>query len=96
MKLRPLRDQVLVQRAEADSETEGGLIIPDDAKTKSLHGKVLATGPGRFLDNGERQPLDVKVGDVVYFSAYTGTEVELDGETLVLMSEEDIAGVEEG
>jgi chaperonin GroES len=95
MKLRPLRDNVLISRAEADSETEGGLIIPDDAKTKSQHGEVIAVGPGAFLDNGERQPLGVKVGDVVYFSAYVGTEVELDGEPFVLMSEADIAGVVE-
>lgn len=95
MKLRPLRDNVLIKRTEADSETEGGLIIPDDAKTKSQHGEVLAVGPGRFLDNGERRPLGVKVGDVVYFSAYAGNEVELDGEPFVLMEESDIAGVVE-
>ena len=93
MKLHPLHDQVLIKRSEADSETAGGLIIPDDAKAKSQHGEVLAVGPGRLLDNGEVHPLDVKVGDVVYFKAYTGTEVEIEGETFVVMTENDLVGV---
>ena len=95
MKLRPLYDQILVRRTEPKSETEGGLIIPETAKTKSRNGTVLAVGSGRVLSDGKLRPLDVKVGDVVYFRGINGQEVEFDGETLVLLRESEIEGTED-
>jgi chaperonin GroES len=93
MKLRPLYDQILVRRTEPKSETEGGLIIPETAKLKSRHGAVLAVGSGRVLPNGQLRPIDVKVGDVVYFRGVNGHEIELDGEKLVLLKEGEIEGL---
>jgi len=95
MKLNPLRDQVLIRRAEAESETASGLIIPDDAKRKSQQGEVLAVGPGRILDNGQECPMRVKVGDVVLIGRYDGVEVDLDGEPYVLVPEGSVLGIVE-
>jgi len=95
MKLRPLRDQLLVRRAEAKSETEGGIIIPETAKLKSRYGEVLAVGSGCPLPNGESRPLDVKVGDVVYCRGVNGFEVDVDGEKLVMLREGEVEAIEE-
>jgi chaperonin GroES len=93
MTLKPLRDQILVRRTDPSSTTEGGLIIPDTAKVKSRNGKVLAVGPGRQLRNGTTRPLDIQVGEVVYFRGTSGLEVDFDDETLVLLREDEIEGV---
>lgn len=95
MKLRPLRDQLLVRRATPKDQTEGGIIIPETAKLKSRYGEVLAVGSGRPLPNGEVRPLDVKVGDVVYFRGINGSEIDVDGEKLVMLREDEIEGIEE-
>src|SRR4029079_16414144 len=94
-KLRPLGDKILVKRVEAESKTKSGLVLPDSAKEKPKRGKVLSVGDGRRLYNGERAPLNVKKGDEVIFTSYAGTEIKLDGEELMIMSEEDILAVVE-
>ena len=97
MKFRPLHDRVLVQRVEEEAKTKGGIIIPDTAKEKPMQGEVLAVGPGGRDEKGELVPLDVKVGDRVLFGKWSGTEVRMDGEELLIMKESDIMGiVEEG
>jgi len=96
MNFRPLHDRVLVRRLEEDEKTAGGIIIPDTAKEKPMQGEVLAVGPGARNEKGEIVPLDVKVGDVVLFGKWSGTEVKIDGEELVIMKESDIMGVLEG
>ncbi|MEO5367949.1 MAG: co-chaperone GroES [Magnetococcus sp. WYHC-3] len=93
VKFRPLHDRVVVQRLEQDEKTRGGIIIPDTAKEKPIQGKVLAVGNGARLENGEIRALDVKVGDVVLFAKYAGSEVKVDGQDLVIMRESDIMGV---
>ena len=93
MKFRPLHDRVLVRRIEQDEKTAGGIIIPDTAKEKPTEGEVLAVGSGVRDENGELQPLDVKAGDRILFGKWSGTEVELDGEELLIMKESDIMGV---
>ncbi len=93
MKIRPLHDRVIVQRIEEEKKTKAGIVIPDTASEKPIRGKVVAVGPGKVLDNGDVRAVDVKVGDVVLFGKYAGTEVKLDGEELVVMREEDIMGV---
>jgi len=95
MKLRPLHDQILVKRADAESVSAGGIIIPENAKRKSRHGEVLATGSGRVLKDGTVRPLDVKVGDVVYFRGVSGQEVPYEGETYVMLREDDVEGIQE-
>ncbi len=92
-KLRPLHDRVVVKRTEEEQKTAGGIIIPDTAKEKPIQGKVLAIGKGAIQENGSIRPMDVKVGDVVLFAKYAGTEVKLDGEELLIMRETDIMGV---
>jgi chaperonin GroES len=94
-KLRPLGDKILVKRLEAESKTKSGIVLPDAAKEKPRRGKVLAVGEGRRLDNGERAPAVVKKGDEVIFASYAGTEVKLEGEELMIMSEEDVLAVVE-
>jgi chaperonin GroES len=89
---RPLQDRVLVRRIEEEEKTEGGIIIPDAAKEKPMEGEVLAAGPGTRGDDGRLHPLDVKVGDRVLFGKRSGTEIEIDGEDLVVMKESDIMG----
>jgi chaperonin GroES len=96
MKFRPLHDRVLVRRIEADEKTSGGIIIPDTAKEKPIQGEIVAAGPGARQDNGSLQPLDVKVGDRVLFGKWSGTEVKIDGEDLLIMKESDLLGVLEG
>ena len=96
MKFRPLHDRVVVRRIEADQKTAGGIIIPDTAKEKPQEGEVLAVGPGARDEAGKIQTLDVKVGDRVLFGKWSGTEVKLDGQDLLIMKESDIMGVLEG
>ncbi|MCH6587448.1 MAG: co-chaperone GroES [Proteobacteria bacterium] len=93
MKFRPLHDRVLVRRLEEDERTVGGIIIPDTAKEKPMEGEVLAIGPGARNDKGELTPLDVKAGDRILFGKWSGSEVKIDGEELVIMKESDIMGV---
>ena len=96
MKFRPLHDRVLVRRIEQDAKTAGGIIIPDTAKEKPMEGEVIAVGPGARDENGKLVPLDVKKGDKVLFGKWSGTEVRIDGEELMIMKESDIMGVIEG
>ncbi|WP_344810512.1 co-chaperone GroES [Microlunatus aurantiacus] len=91
--IKPLEDRILVKPLEAEQTTKSGLVIPDTAKEKPQEGKVLATGPGRIDDNGNRVPLDVSVDDVVIFSKYGGTEVKYDGQDLLLLNARDILAV---
>ena len=93
MKLKPLHDRVVIRRLEEDEKTAGGIIIPDTAKEKPMRGEVLAAGPGARADDGKLVPLDVRVGDIVLFGKWSGTEVKLDGEELIIMKESDIMGV---
>ena len=93
MKFRPLQDRVLVRRIEEEEKTKGGIIIPDTAKEKPMEGEVLAAGPGVRAEDGKLHPLDVKVGDRVLFGKWSGTEIKIDGEDLVVMKESDIMGV---
>ena len=96
MKFRPLHDRVVVRRIEQEEKTTGGIIIPDTAKEKPMEGEVVAVGPGARDDKGKLQPLDVKAGDRVLFGKWSGTEVKIDGEELLIMKESDIMGVVEG
>jgi chaperonin GroES len=96
MKIRPLQDRVMVTRVEEEERTKGGIIIPDTAKEKPQEGKVVAVGKGKVNDDGKLIPLDVKVGDRILFGKYSGSEVKLDGEELLIMREDDILGVLEG
>jgi chaperonin GroES len=96
MKFKPLHDRVLVRRLEEDERTAGGIIIPDTAKEKPTQGEVLAVGPGARNDDGKLIPLDVKVGNHVIIGKWSGTEVKIDGEELLIMKESDIMGVIEG
>ena len=96
MKFRPLHDRVLVKRVEEEAKTKGGIIIPDTAKEKPMQGEVLAVGPGARNDKGELVVPDVKPGDRVLFGKWSGTEVKLDGEELLIMKESDIMGILEG
>src|SRR3712207_989033 len=93
MKFRPLHDRVVVRRLDAEEKTAGGIIIPDTAKEKPQQGQVLAVGPGARDETGKVQPLDVKPGDRVLFGKWSGTEVRIDGEDLLIMKESDILGV---
>ncbi len=93
MKIRPLNDRLLVQRLEEEEQTAGGIIIPDSAKEKPAEGKVVAVGPGKTNDAGERVALQVKEGDVILFSKYGGTDVKLDGEDYLIMREDDVLGI---
>jgi chaperonin GroES len=93
MGFRPLHDRVLVRRIEEDEKTAGGIIIPDSAKEKPSEGEIVAAGPGARADDGSIRPLDVKVGNRVLFGKYSGTEVKIDGEDMLIMSESDILGV---
>ena len=96
MKLRPLRDHVLIRRVEQEAKTTGGILIPDTAQEKPMEGEVLAVGPGARGDDGKVHPLDTKAGDRVLFGKWSGTEVRLDGEELMIMKESDIMGLVEG
>ncbi|AVD70836.1 co-chaperone GroES [Desulfobulbus oralis] len=96
MKIRPLNDRVLVKRLESEERSAGGIIIPDSAKEKPAQGQVVAVGPGKLNEAGQRVALNVKAGDKVLFSKYGGTEVKLDGEDFLIMREDDVLGVVEG
>lgn len=96
MNFRPLHDRVVVKRVEEENKTKGGIIIPDTAKEKPQEGEVVAVGPGARDDDGDVIALDVKVGDRILFGKWSGTEITLDGEDLLIMKESDILGVIEG
>ena len=93
MKIRPLQDRVIIKRMEEERTSAGGIVIPDSAAEKPVRGKVIAVGPGKILDNGEKRPVDLKVGDIVLFGKYSGTEVKINDEELLVMREDDIVGV---
>lgn len=93
MKFKPLHDRVLVRRIKQDSKTSGGIIIPDNAKEKPIEGEILAVGSGARDDSGAIVPLDVKVGDTVVFGKWSGTEIKVDNEDLLIMKESDIFGI---
>ncbi|HEX6865930.1 MAG TPA: co-chaperone GroES [Caulobacteraceae bacterium] len=95
MKFRPLGDRVLVRRVEEEEKTKGGIIIPDTAKEKPQEGEVISVGPGARDENGKLQPLDVSAGDRILFGKWSGTEVKIDGEDLLIMKESDVLGVVE-
>jgi len=96
MKFRPLQDRVLIRRIEQEDKTAGGIIIPDTAKEKPQEGEVIAVGSGVRGEDGEVHPLDVKAGDRILFGKWSGSEVKIDGEDLIIMKESDILGVVEG
>jgi chaperonin GroES len=93
MKFRPLHDRVVIKRLEGEEKTKGGIIIPDTVKEKPQQGKVVAVGPGGRDENGKLTPIDVKVGDTVLFGKWSGTEVKIDGQDLMIMKESDLMGV---
>ncbi len=93
MNIRPLQDRVIIKRMEEEKTSPGGIVIPDSATEKPIKGEVIAVGNGLVLDNGEIRPLDLKVGDKVLFGKYSGTEVKLDGEELLVMKEDDVMAV---
>jgi chaperonin GroES len=96
MKLRPLHDRVVIKRMEEERTSPGGIVIPDSATEKPIKGEVLAVGNGKVSESGDVRPLDVKVGDTVLFGKYSGTEVKVDSEDLLVMREDDIMAVIEG
>ena len=91
--IKPLGDRVVVKRIEEEPKTKGGIVLPDTAEEKPQKGKVIAVGTGRVLENGQRVPLEVKEGDIVVFAKYGGTEIEIDGEEYVILSERDLLAV---
>ncbi|MFD3006584.1 co-chaperone GroES [Thermus scotoductus] len=91
--IKPLGDRVVVKRIEEEPKTKGGIVLPDTAKEKPQKGKVIAVGSGRVLENGQKVPLEVKEGDIVVFAKYGGTEIEIDGEEYVILSERDLLAV---
>ena len=93
MNLRPLHDRVIVKRMEEERMSAGGIVIPDSATEKPVRGEVLAVGNGKILENGDKRALDISVGDAILFGKYSGTEVKVDGEELLVMREEDIMAV---
>jgi len=93
MAIRPLHDRVLVRRLEDEKKSPGGIVIPDTAAEKPMQGEIIAVGNGKVQENGEQRPLDVKAGDKVLFGKYSGTEVKVDGEELLVMREDDIMGI---
>ena len=93
MNIRPLNDRILVKRLEEETQTAGGIIIPDSAKEKPAEGEIIAVGPGKMNDAGQRAAMDVKAGDRVLFSKYGGTDVKFDGQSYLIMREDDILGV---
>ena len=93
IKIRPLHDRVIVKREEDERKSPGGIVIPDTATEKPMKGRVLAVGKGKILESGEIRPLDVKIGDKVLFGKYSGTEVKMDGDEVLVMREEDIMAI---
>jgi chaperonin GroES len=96
MKLRPLHDRVIIKRLEAETKSAGGIVIPDTATEKPIKGEVVAVGTGKILEDGKVRPLAVKAGEKVLFGKYSGTEVKVDGEELLVMREEDLMAIIEG
>ncbi|MDI1450327.1 co-chaperone GroES [Polyangium sp. 6x1] len=96
MKIRPLHDRIVVKRLASETQTKGGIIIPDSAKEKPIEGRVVAVGNGKLLRDGKLRPLDIKVGDVVLFGKYAGNEVKIDGEDFVLLREDDLLAITGG
>src|SRR5437667_6519342 len=96
MSFRPLHDRVLIRRIEAEEKTKGGILIPDTAQEKPMEGEVIAVGPGARGEDGKVHPLDVKAGDRVLFGKWSGTEIKIEGEELMIMKESDIMGLVEG
>ncbi len=95
MAVKPLGDKILVKRLEAEEVTKGGIVLPDTAKEKPKEGKIISVGPGKVLDDGSRGSMQVKAGDRVLFTSYAGTEIKIDGEDFLIMSEDDILAVVE-
>jgi len=93
MNIRPLHDRVIIRRMEDEKTSPGGIVIPDSAAEKPIKGQVVAVGKGKILDNGDVRPLDVKKGDLILFGKYSGTEVSVDGEELLVMREDDITAI---
>ncbi len=93
MNIKPLGDKVVIKMLEAEEKTKSGIVLPDTAQEKPQHGEIVAVGTGRILDNGEKQPLEVKAGDKVIYSKFAGTEVKLEGEEYLILSEKDILAV---
>jgi chaperonin GroES len=93
MKVRPLHDRLLVRRSEEKGEARGGIIIPDTAREKPMRGEVLAVGNGRVLENGKKLPIDVNVGDRILFGKYSGTEIEIDGEDVLIVREDEVLAI---
>ena len=93
MNIRPLHDRVIIRRMEEEKTSPGGIVIPDSATEKPIKGEVVAIGKGKILENGDIRPLDVKVGDMILFGKYSGTEVSVDGEELLVMREDDITAI---
>ena len=93
MKIRPLQDRVIVKRVQEEEKTKGGIIIPDTAKEKPIEGEVIAVGNGKVSEDGKVRPLDIKAGDRILFGKYSGTEVKVDGEDLLVMREDDVMAV---
>jgi len=93
MKIRPLHDRVIVKRVEEEEKTKGGIIIPDTAKEKPIEGKVVAVGGGKILENGKKQPLEVKKGDRILFGKYAGNEIQVEGKEHLIMREDDIIAI---
>ena len=93
MNIRPLHDRVIIRRMEEEKTSPGGIVIPDSATEKPIKGEVVAIGKGKILENGDVRPLDVKIGDMILFGKYSGTEVSVDGEELLVMREDDITAI---
>jgi chaperonin GroES len=93
MKLKPLQDRVIVKQSEAEEKTKSGILLPDSAKEKPTRGKVIAVGPGKLDDKGKPMEIGLRVGDTVYYGKYSGTDVEIDGQKLVILRESDVLGV---
>ncbi len=93
MKLRPLQDRVIVKQSEAEEKTKSGIVLPDAAKEKPTKGKVIAVGPGKLDDNGKPMEIGLRVGETIYYGKYSGTDVEVDGQKLVILRETDVLGV---
>ncbi|MEK7259654.1 MAG: co-chaperone GroES [Pseudomonadota bacterium] len=93
MKIRPLQDRVVVRRKEEETKSAGGIVLPGSAAEKPAQGEVLAVGPGKIMDNGEKRPVDLKVGDIVVFGKYASNTVKIDNEELLILSESEIYGV---
>ncbi len=91
--IRPLNDRILVKRLEAESKTKGGIVLPETAKEKPKKGEVIAVGPGKVLENGKRQSLELKKGDKIIFESYAGTEIKIEDEEYLLMKEDDVLGI---